>query len=901
MKKSVVFLIMLFVSSGVFAQNLELFKATDNKEYGFKDESGKVFIDAKYDDALEFSEGLAAVKSGDKWGFIDINGDVAVELKYDGASSFSKGLAAVKSGNKWGFINKTGDVVVTPQYDGVNDFSEYGGETVSSKEIFAAVKLNGTETVTSETSTSIPVEYKKDDKTYSDYSLTVTYTGSEITSAVGVGSEKDDKLTPKKGTNIIEAKRAADGKSYKFTINKEEKTFTSVPSLKVASTSTSTKSNTITVSNGSTNISSNLVQTVQKADWGFIDKDGKVVVELQYDDAHGFSDGLAAVKDKDKWNFIDKDGKVIISDLNYDDVSDFSENFAAVKDGEAGGAKSKWGFIDKKGKELVKPTYSAVLPFSGGLAAVKSDKGKWGYINTTGKLFVSTTSTTSTTTVSGGAYDEAMSFSSGLAAVKKDDKWGFIGTDGKVAIDLKYDAVSSFSDGLAKVEKGGKWGYINSKGNIVGDNLIGDGIFTNLKYDDVSAFSEGLAVVGKDGKFGFINEEGKLVVEYIYDDVSSFSNKLARVGKDGKYGFIDNTGKVIVELKYDNVSSFNDGSAKVELNGEFFYIDKTGKRTIELFSADKKNSIKVKYIDNKIDSLADISLAQGYDKLTGAAVKILNPDNTFVITYGGTDHKVIPNVSAATYQDVPVSITPIQQTTTTTTNTATTNVITTPVKQEEVKQQEVKQQATTSNTVITNTPVTTNNTATTNNTVATNTTPTTTVTTTPVKKVEEETTLSSPDKTHSIKVKFNKAGKIGSVNDVTMDQGYKGTEKVTKISDDGKGFTFTTATGAEYIVSNLDATGVASYQTTKVVSTVTSTNDKDTTELFMPNKTHSIKVKLDNAGKIVSAALAQGYKETDKFKKISADGKSFTFTNATGAEYTITPALANSTYNTVKN
>jgi hypothetical protein len=164
--------------------------------------------------------------------------------------------------------------------------------------------------------------------------------------------------------------------------------------------------------------------------------------------------------------------------------------------------------------------------------------------------------------------------------------------------------------------------------------------------------------------------------------------------------------------------------------------------------------------------------------------------------------------------------------------------------------------------------------------------------------------LFSIGKKYSIIVKLNSDGKIDNLDDVTMGHGYKGTEKVTKISDDGKGFTFTTATGSEYIVSNLDATGVAGYQTTKVASTeitTTTTNDKDTTELFSPNKTHSIKVKLDNAGKIVSAALAQDYKETDKFKKISADGKSFTFTNAAGVEYTITPVLANSTYNTVKN
>jgi tetratricopeptide (TPR) repeat protein len=58
----------------------------------------------------------------------------------------------------------------------------------------------------------------------------------------------------------------------------------------------------------------------------------------------------------------------------------------------------------------------------------------------------------------------------------------------------------------------------------------------------------------------------------------------------------------------------------------------------------------------------------------------------------------------------------------------------------------------------------------------------------------------SPNKTHSITVKFNN-GKIDNINDVTLGLGYKGTEKITKISDDGKSFIFTTATGVNYKIT----------------------------------------------------------------------------------------------------
>ena len=64
--------------------------------------------------------------------------------------------------------------------------------------------------------------------------------------------------------------------------------------------------------------------------YGFIDKSGKVVIELQFDDAGYFSEGLARVEKDGKWGFIDKSGKVVI-EPQYDYVGDFSEGLAKVQ------------------------------------------------------------------------------------------------------------------------------------------------------------------------------------------------------------------------------------------------------------------------------------------------------------------------------------------------------------------------------------------------------------------------------------------------------------------------------------------------------------------------------------------------------------------------------------------
>ena len=104
----------------------------ENDLYGFK-KDGAVVIPAKYDNADDFSEGLAAVEINGKWGCIDKSGREVIPLKYDNVRWFSEGLARVEFGGKWGYIDKSGKEVIPLQYDDAYIFSEG----------LAAVELNG--------------------------------------------------------------------------------------------------------------------------------------------------------------------------------------------------------------------------------------------------------------------------------------------------------------------------------------------------------------------------------------------------------------------------------------------------------------------------------------------------------------------------------------------------------------------------------------------------------------------------------------------------------------------------------------------------------------------------------------------------------------------------------------
>jgi hypothetical protein len=53
----------------------------------------------------------------EEWGFISKEGDFIVEPQYDEAYEFCEGLAPVKTGDKWGYIDKEGKFIIEPQFD----------------------------------------------------------------------------------------------------------------------------------------------------------------------------------------------------------------------------------------------------------------------------------------------------------------------------------------------------------------------------------------------------------------------------------------------------------------------------------------------------------------------------------------------------------------------------------------------------------------------------------------------------------------------------------------------------------------------------------------------------------------------------------------------------------------
>ena len=185
--------------------------------------------------------------------------------------------------------------------------------------------------------------------------------------------------------------------------------------------------------------------------WGYVDKDGLVVIECKFDKAERFNEhGFAMIKNDIYWAIINNKGELVTD--YYDQIYKFSKNVVArVKKGKF------YGFINNKGKVVVPVIYNYAIDFSDGFGKIrKKHKNKYYYafVNEKGKQISKW-------------YDKIYNFSDGLAKVTKNKRFGFINTKGKVVIPIKYSGADSFKNGKAIVNFNGFSYAIDTKGKKI--------------------------------------------------------------------------------------------------------------------------------------------------------------------------------------------------------------------------------------------------------------------------------------------------------------------------------------------------------------------------------------------------------------------------------------------------
>jgi hypothetical protein len=251
-----------------------------------------------YDDMLNWSEGLKAVKKNSKWGYVDSTGREVIACQFDEAGYFTEGISVVRQGSLYGAIDPIGKFVIPPVYPLLYECSDGVCAAMTESSLHKYIFLDKTGKVVL-------------DKGYDN--VVNFHQGRTL-----VKEEGKWRLIDKKGEQVM-TDQFED--AYPF-------------------------------NNGMATVKTN-------GKWGIISVCGQYVVKPVSGDITYFSGGLSKVKINGKWGFADKAGHICIKPKYIYVIRDFENGVAEVLiDGKAEfnpesfsmEIKGRKGYINMEGK-----------------------------------------------------------------------------------------------------------------------------------------------------------------------------------------------------------------------------------------------------------------------------------------------------------------------------------------------------------------------------------------------------------------------------------------------------------------------------------------------------------------------------------------------------------------------
>lgn len=164
--------------------------------------------------------------------------------------------------------------------------------------------------------------------------------------------------------------------------------------------------------------------------FGYLYKNGDVVIPFIYDDSSGFDEqGWALVENNNKYWFIDSNNKIVYQNDSYEKIMPFFEDVAVVR------RNGLYGYISRDGIEILPCKYDYAEPYSEGLFLVKSN-GRWIYLLLDG------------TPAFHMNFEQAEPFENGHALFALHDKWGLLNREGKIVVPPIYNEIRKIDESL---------------------------------------------------------------------------------------------------------------------------------------------------------------------------------------------------------------------------------------------------------------------------------------------------------------------------------------------------------------------------------------------------------------------------------------------------------------------
>lgn len=322
-------------------------------KFGYLNERGERVVEARFAGCWRFSEGLAEVRESPegKSGYINKNGEYVIPPRFDKASPFKAGLAFVKERESSGFINPLGEWVIR---DG-DRFSrfDYRGFSQGLAGGYDGEGLGGFINTSGEW--AIPPEYPFIGVFSDGFAAARNKEGAwgyiDIGGKAAIAFQFEEAYSFNCG---IAHAVTADGVKCYIRKNGE-------PAFR-------DEGNTYVwmgdFSEGLGRIVRKGALPGYKYGEGFMNDSGREAIKPEFFNCDSFSDGLAQVcfKPRSRWGYINKDGKIVIG-MVYHVALPFSGGIAPA------GIKGKgMGCINREGNEVINFIYGFVGGFNEGMA-----------------------------------------------------------------------------------------------------------------------------------------------------------------------------------------------------------------------------------------------------------------------------------------------------------------------------------------------------------------------------------------------------------------------------------------------------------------------------------------------------------------------------------------------------
>lgn len=308
--------------------------------------------------------------------------------------------------------------------------------------------------------------------------------------------------------------------------------------------------------------------------WGAVDRYGKQSLTCVYDSITGFNYDLVSVKFKGLYGILDYDERWKVypqkNPLTLIDNDHYIEKQDSIL------------FLKKFGGEIVYFTQNN-LTFLDGIFEETAADGTVRHVTLSG---ISST-VISPPKVEG--TEEVFEETEGMRGIRRDGRYGFVDSRGRLRIANRYEGIGTFREGLAPVMILGKWGFVDKE----------DKIAINPNFEQVTGFDNGLAIVRRAGKTGVINKQGQFILPLRYDSISRMGTSLI-IHQQNQSGVADSKGRVQIEPRFDHLQLLPNNLVVVRDREKWGVLTLDGMTVIPLiYSFIEYNPVTNQFLANK--------------------------------------------------------------------------------------------------------------------------------------------------------------------------------------------------------------------------------------------------------------------------------------------------------------